>query len=134
MPRDEISHPLTVWVPVHQLLLHNQFLKYGLAAWRNVTISIRPPIPIFVSHRWQSLRNPDPEGLQHHVTVRFLLEAICFSRQLCERYYTVGSYPVVRDSLRDELARDWIAEGSVGSAWQQACGDPNLELLLRSWL
>ena len=128
-----VEPPRPLWIPVRRLLLHNQFLKHRQARKQDLTVDVAPPIPIFISHRWHSLRNPDPEGYQHHVTVRFLIEAICLSRRLCERFFTVGSHPVVSQQLRNALERHHDLHGTDG--WQNRIdAGPPTALLLKAWI
>lgn len=136
MPSNGFEQPPTLWIPVRQLLLHNQFLKYSLGMRKNVTVTVRPPIPLFVSHRWHSLRNPDPDGFQHHLVLRFLIEAICLSRALCERFFTVGRHPVVNSALRHELSRGRDRGADDHPEWQRASAahcEFDTALLLNGW-
>jgi len=125
-----------LWIPMKRLLQHHQFLKCSRARSIGMTLPIRPPIPVFVSHRWHSLRNPDPDGYQYHVVIRFLVEAICLSRGLCKRFFTIGTYPVVNQRLQkifSDLAPEWQA-GEQKWRVLQDTGQFHIETWLKNWI
>jgi hypothetical protein len=99
--------PKKTWtlVPVKQLFSWGKFAPYKdtklqlrlhminqlmFDAWFS-----KNPIPIFVSHRWDTPDTPDPTGKQFHIVMRFLVEAICLSKGICERFFSYTEPEIV---------------------------------------
>ncbi len=108
--------PKRTWymVPVRQFLIWGEFASYqqmmlqmrmnmmnrsALEAWYP-----KNAIPVFISHRWDTPHAPDPTGRQVHIVVRFLIEAICLSKGICERFFSYAEPEIVLNpKLRDRI-------------------------------
>ena len=80
------SFATAYWLPAKYLFRLKKFVKFQDAAKKRPLSLVSneiPPIPIFVSHRWLTNTHPDPLGSQLHIIARFIIEAICLSRNIC---------------------------------------------------
>lgn len=146
--------PKRTWtlVPARQLLSWGKFAPYkdtmfqirlhmssqlALNAWFR-----KSPIPIFVSHRWDTPNTPDPTERQFHIVMRFLVEAICLSKGICERFFSYADPEIVLNTGLVECIQNHQADGLEGlremeefKKYQQPglLGLP-MEVLLAQWL
>lgn len=97
------SQKFVFWVPAKHLL-HQPFIRYQEALSIRAITPKLPSIPVFVSHRWLDKRFPDPGGNQRHIVIRFLIEAICLSKDICERYFSFSEPEIILNPrLRDQI-------------------------------
>jgi len=57
------------------LLQMGSFKEWKNCSNRRRPVSSSPGITILVSHRWESLKEPDPSGIQFHGVIRFIIQA-----------------------------------------------------------
>ncbi len=119
------------WFPVRVLLKWPQFIQHQQALQMRVISTEPPPIPLFISHRWQNTEYPDPHGNQRHVIIRFLFEAICLSKGICERFFAYAEPEIVLNPQLKRQLQQHVAFGPRNPA-----ASPSLEtaLLLNRWL
>jgi hypothetical protein len=148
-----------VLVPAKQLLIWGKFATYQETMTQLMLHTMvqsqfeawfpKNPIPIFVSHRWDapqaSIPLPDPLGRQFHIVMRFIVEAICLSKGICERFFSYADPEIVLSSKLRSLIQNHQVKFTRGLAeWpHDAWGDdrpgqgifgPPMEILLAQWL
>jgi len=79
------------------------FPRHEGAVAEDLVTSKRPPIPVFVSHRWVGTEHPDPNGSQRHIVLRFLVEAVAMSKGLLPHLFSYAP-PEARVNPRLEAA------------------------------
>jgi len=57
------------------LLQMGSFKEWKNCSNRRIPISSSSRITILVSHRWESIKEPDPSGLQFHGVIRFIIQS-----------------------------------------------------------
>jgi len=107
------SQNAVFWMPVKNLLRWPSFIRHQEAFRIRAITTKKPSIPIFVSHRWIDTNFPDPKGNQRHIIIRFLIEAICLSRGICERFFSYAEPEIVLNPrLKRQIKNhqpDWAA-------------------------
>lgn len=96
----ESPKPLEVyWVPTKALLRDQRFSDFRGSVLAGFITPHRPKIPIFVSHRWLDVNEPDPTGMQAHAAIRFAVEAICLAKGIAEHYFNYATTEVTLTPL-----------------------------------
>lgn len=91
--------PPVYWVPAKVLLRDQRFSDFLGSSLSGFITPDRPKIPIFVSHRWLDVNEPDPTDMQAHAAIRFVVEAICIAKGIAEQYFSYAPPPVALTPL-----------------------------------
>jgi hypothetical protein len=124
----------TYWIPAKQLLRLSRFPTHHEAVQKGIVSTQKPPIRIFVSHRWDTPDHPDPQGNRLHIIIRFIFESICLSLGVCERFFSYSEPEIILNpSLSQHIQNHHPKE--IGYNEDPLWFDGFLiETLLSSWL